>query len=110
MKIKKALVMNLEIDATDRGVNVGVEVGLEPCIANILNDDETKKISDVMTEVSSIMNDALIRDLEESTSLSLRKSRKEDIEKLKEDLSKMSDPDEKLERLVKELVNNILSI
>lgn len=129
MKIQKALVMNLEVDATDRGVNIGVEVGLEPCIASVLSDDETKKIADIMTEVSNIMNDALVRDLEEATSLKLKQHKKEDIQKLREetydklsdefkeradklkkDLSKISAPDKKVERLVKELINNILSI
>lgn len=125
MKIERALVLNLDIKSSLKGVDIGIEVGLRPKIYDILKEEEINEINEIISKVSNILNDAIVRDISKTTGLDLKHSEKrskeniydnlsdehkEKIEKLEEDLEKITDPRKKVERLVDELINSILEV
>lgn len=91
--MKEVLRLEMAIKRNDDGANIKFRYGINDTIEEILNDEESEKISDLIEEIKQVIVGAMRRDITDKT---INKTIKELIGRTPEEIyEKLSDEDKK---------------
>ena len=91
--MKEVLRLEMVIKRNDDGANIKFRYGINDTIEEILNDEESEKISDLIEEINQVIVGAMRRDITDKT---INKTIKELIGRTPEEIyEKLSDEDKK---------------
>ena len=91
--MKEVLRLEMAIKKNDDGANIKFRCGINNTIEEILNDEESEKISDLIEEINQVIVGAMRRDITDKT---INKTIKELIGRTPEEIyEKLSDEDKK---------------
>ena len=98
--MKEVLRLEMAIKKNDDGANVKFRYGINDTIEEILNDEESEKISDLIGEINQIIVGAMKRDIESKAINEILNNKPEELyEKLSDEDKKRADRfEEELEK------------